>query len=313
MADLKGTSGDDIIDGTVDADQISGGTGNDTITGGDSADTIYGGTAIPENDLDYTYSYDTVVYSGANSSWTTIQFDSWGKNYVISTKASNSGVLEVNLLNDDGSLERVAWLTATGTIVNINNGDGPTNITQQVVDSGIDADDLNKAMTQPSYFINSDGFATIILTGQNGLAIAAIDLTPNGELVYRDGYEFDGDGHAGVRGGAIYEAPDGSVYYYAARLDGGVSSIEYDDTNNVFLDSTVDYTTHSSLGTSVSSTEIASVDGVDYLLVSDVNGITVFEINQSTGDLVYSSDVVSSTTDGSANSVEVYYKPDGTA
>ena len=44
MADIIGTNGDDILNGTADADFISGLSGNDTINGGDGDDFIYSGT-----------------------------------------------------------------------------------------------------------------------------------------------------------------------------------------------------------------------------------------------------------------------------
>ena len=43
MADIYGTSGDDILDGTSDADNIIGYEGNDTLQGGDGNDYLDGG------------------------------------------------------------------------------------------------------------------------------------------------------------------------------------------------------------------------------------------------------------------------------
>ena len=63
MADIDGTSGDDLLDGTGDADLIRGLAGNDTINGLGGDDTLDGGAGA--DDIDGGAGFDIVRFDGS--------------------------------------------------------------------------------------------------------------------------------------------------------------------------------------------------------------------------------------------------------
>jgi Ca2+-binding RTX toxin-like protein len=195
MADILGTSGNDILNGTGDADIIQGLGGNDTIDGGDGNDTIYGG--LGTDILNGGNGDDTFIEDQPTSSTETFNggagFDTVELRAIPSPIVTLFGLLSPHTLSGASSLtsiERLVFASQPGQVVQASllySGWAAAGITQIVGGAGRDYVSIVTGPTAGTYTMPS-----LPLSGWDGLATNAWEWT--GDFVILSG----GQGQAGT-------------------------------------------------------------------------------------------------------------------
>ncbi|WBJ96106.1 type I secretion C-terminal target domain-containing protein [Shewanella sp. MTB7] len=257
-------------------------------------------------DVTDTTTLQHTVQGENTPTWTTTTVSINGVPYIIATAWGVNGLTTISRLNNDGSLtevDRITYNSANGTVITTSDGD----ITAQLTAAGLSAGDLGNGLTQ-SNLSYIDGVPTLFVTSQNSAAITVWHLGSNGTVTFQGGEHIDNSQHF-IRENAVYETTDGTEYVYVARpADDMITRLIYDSVTGELTEQPAASTPAGDL---VSSVNIVSVDGIDYLLSSSLNGLSLYSINSSTGDLTLQQSVTVPGAGSSNNAVETYTTADG--